>query len=154
MLIQERSLFIPNVPKGLGMFNILSPSCRPLPWKVLSQHYSTNLEKIQKEAYTSKCRKANLSFRINTWISYLFILVISSKATSNRAGRGWEMRKEGNHQVCLSNWKQTKIRIPTFLKCELECEGRKRKKRSVFKIFIVIRKTYPPVRIIYLKDLL
>lgn len=116
------------------MFNILSPSCRPLPWKVLSQHYSTNLEKIQKEAYTSKCRKANLSFRINTRISYLFILVICSnpcKATSNRAGRGWEMRKEGNHQVCISNWKQTKMRIPTFLKCELECEGRKREKGSI-----------------------
>lgn len=152
MLIQERSLFIPNVPKGLRMFNILSPSCRPLPWKVISQHYSTNLEKIQKEAYTSKCRKANLSFRINTRISYLFILVICSnpcKATSNRAGRGWEMRKEGNHQVCISNWKQTKMRIPTFLKCELECEGRKREKGIMSKIFIVIIKTYTPVRIIF-----
>lgn len=45
------------------------------------------------------------------------------------------------------------MRIPTFLKCELECEGReKREKGSMSKIFvIVIIKTYIPVRIIFSK---
>lgn len=119
-----------------------SPFCRPLSWKVLSQYCSMYLEKIQKEAYTSKCKKANLSFRINIQISYLFILVICSnpcKATSNSWREGLRNEEEGK-LLDLNIWLKINIyENSNILKIWIgEWVGRERRKECS-KIYTVLK---------------
>lgn len=64
-----------------------------------SHKMSGYLDTIQKEAYASKGRKADLSFRVNTKISYLSIFVICY----NPCKSGLRNNRKKIHKVGLTD---------------------------------------------------